>query len=80
MMKREILIIAKKLNTVTIPVEKPAENPAFAVSPNITVILRGPETAFVKSTPWNNNPKLLNVKAVVFPASTKPFIIAGKKE
>ena len=74
----EMLIKAKKFRTVTKPVEKLAENPATAVSPIICVILIGPETADVKSTPLNKSPILLKVKPIVSTVSKNPCLIEPK--
>ena len=80
MIKSEMLIIAKKLSTLTVPVEKPSANPVFAVSPSITVILTGPETAFVRSMPLNSSFKVFNVIAMFSPVCLKPESNAEKTE
>ena len=54
-----------------IPILKFSEKPSSIVEPNISVILAGPETAFLISTPLNKTPRLFIVTTTF---SKAPFI------
>ena len=61
----ETLIRARKFKTDTSPVLKLSLKPSFAVSPSITVMRSGPDTAFVRFMPLKSKPMLLIVRANV---------------
>ena len=77
---KDTLIRARKFSVLTKPARNPASNPLCTVSPSMTVICTGPDTAFDKSIPLNNMAILLNVREINSPVSLIPCQIAGKKE